>query len=69
MVFAVLRGVIAVVATEAAGIVHVADVVGMRSPGDFHEGKHILVVERDQFLACLVDQREFCASTMGFCER
>ena len=44
-------GVAAIVAAEAAGIAHVADVVGMRSPGDLHKGKDILAVEGDEFIA------------------
>ena len=38
---AVLCCVLAIVAAEAAGIAHVADVIGVRSPGDFHFGKHV----------------------------
>ncbi len=50
MRLAVLGSVVAVVAAEAARIAHVADVVGMRSPGHLHEGKHILAIESHQFL-------------------
>ena len=48
--FAVFGGVIAVVTTEAARIVHVADVIRMRSPGDFHVGENILAVEDKKLL-------------------
>ena len=56
---AVFGGMAAVVAAETTRVFHVADVVGMRSPGDFHKRKNILVVERDEFLAGLIDQRGF----------
>ncbi len=51
----VFRGVVAVVAAEAAGIVHVADVVGMSSPGHLHVREHVLAVECDQFIAGRLD--------------
>jgi len=54
---AVFGRVAAVVAAEAAGIVHVADVVGMRPPGDFHVGEDILVVECSESFAGRLDQR------------
>jgi len=43
----VFGGVIAVVAAEASWVVHVADVIGMSSPGHLHGGKDVLVVESD----------------------
>jgi len=46
---AVFGCVAAVVAAEAAWIAHVADVIWMRSPGDFHVGEDILTVEGDEF--------------------
>ena len=55
MLAAVLGGVVAIVAAEAAGIAHVADVVGMRSPGDLHKRKDILAVEGDEFIAGRLD--------------
>ncbi len=52
----VLSRMAAVVAAEASRIFHVANVVGMCSPGDFHERKYILVIERYQLFAGLVDK-------------
>ena len=65
MVVAVLGGVAAVVATEAARIAHVTDVVGMRSPGHLHEGKYVLVVEGHEFLAGSFHQRCLCGQHLG----
>ena len=57
--------VVAVVAAEAAGILLVADVVGMGSPGDFHEGEHILAVEKEEFLPGRLHQRRLSVKHIG----
>src|SRR5580658_4833238 len=56
---AVLGRVAAVVAAEAAGIVHVANMVGVCSPFDLHIGKHVLAVEGYQLIAGGLDLRSF----------
>ena len=48
---AVLCRVPAVVTAEAAGITHVADMVGVRAPGHFHEREDVLAVNGRQFSA------------------
>ena len=65
MLVAVFGHVVAVVAAEAAGILLVADVVGMGSPGDFHEGEHVLAVEEVEFLSGSLHQRRFLGEDLG----
>jgi hypothetical protein len=63
---AVFGRVVAVVAAEAAGILLVADVVGMRSPGDFHEREtHSGCRARYQFLSGMLHQRGFFGEDLG----
>ena len=62
---AVFGRVVAIVAAEAARIAHVADVVGMRSPGHLHDGKDILAVDRHQFLAGGFDQSGLGGQHLG----
>ena len=50
MACAALGGVVAVVAAEAAGEIRVADVVGIRAPGDVHLGEDVAVVDRQHLL-------------------
>lgn len=49
--------VTAIVTTEASRIGIVAEVVRVRAPCDFHEGKDIFTVDRDQGLRSLIDLR------------
>ena len=51
---------IAIVATEAAGIAHVPDVIRVCSPGDLHIWKTIGGEHSDQTLACRFDEVRMC---------
>ena len=62
---AVFGHVVAIVAAEAAGILLVADVVGMSSPGDFHVREHILAVQTVQFLSGIFHERGFFGEDFG----
>jgi len=44
-------GVVAIVATEAARVAHVADVVGMRPPSHLHLREHVMGENRHQPVA------------------
>ena len=61
--------VVAIVAAEAAGIAHVADVIGMRSPGDLHVGKDVGGEDVDQPFAGSFDEIGICGQHLGMLRR
>ena len=62
---AVLRGVAAVVAAEAAGVGHVSDVVGVRAPRDLHIRKDVAVVDGDEAGRGGIDFGALCVPDVG----